>query len=185
MLHNTERTWGAAAKSFHWLIAILILGQLGLGTIAEEARVSPLKLDLFVWHKSIGLTILLLVILRVAWRLRNPPPLAPDGMATWEQRLAKVSHGLLYLLMIVVPLTGWWISDTSRIPFRIYWSVPVPDLMAPNRDLMEFAASVHGVLTKVLLVIVVVHILAAFRHHFLLQNDTLLRMLPFRQDPRS
>lgn len=185
MPQNTERAWGAVAKSIHWLVAILILGQLVLGTIAEEARISPLKLDLFVWHKSIGVSILLIVILRVAWRLKNPPPAAPDGLAVWEKRLARVSHGLLYLLMIVVPLTGWWISDTSRIPFRLYWAVPVPDLMAPHRDLSELAADVHGVLTKLLLAIVIVHILAALRHHFLLRDDTLLRMLPFRQEPRS
>lgn len=185
MLQNTERAWGAVTKSFHWLVAILILGQLVLGTIAEEARVSPLKLDLFVWHKSIGVSILLLVILRVAWRLKNPPPTAPAGIAIWEERLAKVGHGLLYLLMVVVPLTGWWVSDTSRIPFRLYWTVPVPDLMAPDRDLSELAADAHGLLTKLLLAVVVVHILAALRHHFLLRNDTLLRMLPFQQDPRS
>jgi len=185
MLRNTERAWGAVAKAFHWTVAALMLGQLVLGTIAEEARVSPLKLDLFVWHKSIGVSILLLVILRVAWRLRNPPPAAPDGIAAWETLLAKVSHGLLYLLMIVVPLTGWWISDTSRIPFRLYWMLPVPDLMAPNRDLSEFAADVHGVLTTLLLAIVIVHILAACRHHFLLRNDILSRMLPTRQNPRN
>lgn len=185
MLSNTERAWGAVAKSFHWLVAVAILAQLMLGTIADEARLSPLKLDLFVWHKSIGVSILLLVIIRVAWRLGNPPPAAPECVAAWEKRLARISHGLLYLLMIVVPLTGWWISDTSRIPFSLYWVVPVPDLMAPDRDLSELAADLHGVLTKLLLAIVIVHILAALRHHFLLHNDTLLRMLPFRQKPRN
>lgn len=183
MLRNTEKAWGVVAKFFHWFVAVLVLGQFVLGTIAEEARLSPLKLDLFVWHKSIGVSILLLVILRVAWRVRNRPPPAPDGVAAWEKRLAKVSHGLLYILIIIVPLTGWWISDTSRIPFSLYWAVPVPDLMAPNRDLSELAADVHGVLTKLLLVVVIVHTFAALRHHFVLRNDTLLRMLPFRQEP--
>ena len=179
MLQNTERTWGAIAKSFHWLIAVLILGELVLGTVAEDMKFSPTKLDLFVWHKSIGVTILLLVVLRVAWRFRNPPPTEPDTTAPWEKRLAQVGHGLLYLLMFAVPLTGWWISDTSRIPFSLYWTVPVPDLMAANRDASELAADVHGVLTKLLLATAVIHILAALRHHFLLRNDTLLRMLPF------
>ena len=87
--------------------------------------------------------------------------------------------------MIAVPLTGWWVSDTSRIPFRLFWSVPVPDLMEPDRDLSELAAGVHGILTKLLLVVVVVHIIAALRHHLLLRNDTLLRMLPFGRDSRS
>jgi len=184
MLQNTEHAWGSVAKSFHWLVAILILGQLVLGTIAEDARVSPLKLDLFVWHKSIGVSILLLVTLRVVWRLKNPPPASPAHVPAWEARLALVGHRLLYLLMVVVPLTGWWVSDTSRIPFRLYWSVPVPDLMAPDRDLSELAADVHGVLTKLLLAIIIGHILAALRHHFMIRNDTLLRMLPLRKEPR-
>jgi len=185
MLQNTERTWGIVAKSLHWLIAILILGQLVLGAVAHEARVSPLKLDLFVWHKSIGVTILLLVILRMAWRLANPPPAPPPDISVWEERLAKAGHRLLYLLMVVVPLTGWWVSDTSRIPFRLFWAVPVPDILAPNREASKLAADAHGMLTKLLLIVIVVHLLAALRHHFLLRNDTLLRMLPFRQKPRS
>ena len=185
MLKNSDRAWGAVAKWLHWLIAALIVGQLALGTIAEETGVSPLKLDLFVWHKSVGVSILLLVILRVAWRLANRAPVSPAGVPVWEVRLAGVSHGLLYLLIIAVPLTGWWISDTSRIPFNLYWVMPTPDLMAPNRELSQLAAAVHGALTKLLLAMVCVHILAALRHHFILRNDTLLRMLPSHSDPRS
>jgi cytochrome b561 len=184
MLNNSKHAWGTVAKSFHWLVAILILGQLVLGTIAVEARVSPLKLDLFVWHKSIGVSILLLVILRAVWRLTNPAPASSAKISVWEVRLAMVGHWLLYFLMVVVPLTGWWVSDTSRIPFRLFWTVPVPDLMAPDHNLSELAADVHGVLTKLLLAVVIVHIFAALRHHFMLRNDTLLRMLPLRQDPR-
>lgn len=183
MLGNTEHSWGCVAKSLHWALAILILGQLLLGQIAEEARLSPLKLDLFVWHKSIGVTIFLLVVLRLAWRSVNSPPVTPADIAAWEKRLAHAGHGLLYVLMLAVPLSGWWVSDTSRIPFRLYWAVPVPDLMRPDADLSEFAADVHGVLTTLLLILVGLHILAALRHHFLLRNDTLLRMLPIRRGP--
>lgn len=185
MLQNTERTWGTVAIALHWLIAIMILGQLLLGTIAAEARISPLKLDLFAWHKSVGVSILVLVVLRIAWRLGNPPPNAPEGIMVWEERVAKAGHRLLYLLMVAVPVTGWWVSDTSRIPFRLFRTFPVPDLMAPDRELSELAADVHGVLAMLLLAVIVVHILAAFRHHFVLRNDTLLRMLPFRQSSRT
>ncbi len=104
------------------------------------------------------------------------------GIALWEDRLAKVGHGVLYLLMVIVPFAGWWVSDTSRIPFKLYWAVPVPDLLAADRDLSEFAATAHGVLAELLLFVIVIHVLAALRHHFLLHNETLLRMLPFRTD---
>ncbi len=182
ILKNTVDSWGAVAKSFHWLLALLIFFQLALGTIAEEARLSPLKLDLFVWHKSIGVTILLLVILRLAWRLNNPLPSMPAGTPAWETKLARIGHILLYVLMFAVPMTGWWVSDTSRIPFKAFWLVPVPDLMVANRDMSELAGEVHGALTKLLLLVVVIHIAAALRHHFLLRNQVLTRMLPWRGD---
>ena len=185
MLRNSKHAWGLIAISLHWIIALLIFAELALGTIAEGLKVSPQKFELFVWHKSIGITILLLVVFRIVWRLSNPTPVAHEGAARWEKRLAQLGHGLLYILMIAVPLTGWWVSDTSRIPFRWFWSVPVPDLMAPDRDLSALAATVHGILTKLLLLVVVLHIIAALRHHVLLRNDTLLRMLPSKRDEGS
>lgn len=142
---------------------------------------SPHKLDLFVWHKSIGVTILLLLGLRIAWRLANAPPKAVAGVARWEHLAARAGHILLYTLMIAVPISGWWVSDTSRIPFEAFWLVPVPDLLEANRDASQVAEVVHGILTKTLLVLIVVHIAAALRHHFILRNDTLRRMLPFRR----
>jgi cytochrome b561 len=83
--------------------------------------------------------------------------------------------------MIAVPLSGWWVSDTSRIPFEAFWLVPVPDFLEANRDASQVAEVVHGILTKALLVLIVVHIVAALRHHFILGNDTLRRMSPFRR----
>jgi len=82
-----------------------------------------------------------------------------------------------------VPLSGWWISDTSRIPFKAFWLVPMPDLLAADRDMSQLAATVHGILVTALLVLVAVHVLAALRHHFVLHNDTLRRMLPRRRNP--
>lgn len=180
MLRNTVTSWGAVAKSFHWVLALLILCQLVLGKVAEEAPLSPLKLDLFVWHKSIGVTILLLVILRLAWRLNNPSPSMPAGTPAWETKLARIGHGLLYLLMFAVPITGWWVSDTSRIPFKAFWLVPVPDLIPADRAMSDLASDVHGALTNLLLLVVLIHIAAALRHHFFLHNQVLNRMLPRR-----
>jgi cytochrome b561 len=177
-LKNTEHAWGAIAKTFHWLLAILILAQLTLGKIAEETALSPFKLDLFVWHKSLGVSIVLLVLLRLAWRLGNPPPAAPPGIARLETILAKAGHTLLYALMFTVPLSGWWVSDASRVPFKAFWIVPLPDLLPADRAMQDLAEVVHGVSIKVLIVVVIVHIAAALRHHFLLKNETLRRMLP-------
>jgi len=180
MLRNSSNSWGPVAVGLHWLLAILIIGQFVLGAVAADMPVSPVKFDLFVWHKSLGVTILLLVILRLIWRLTNPVPRLPTGVPARERRLAHTSHYLLYGFTIIVPLSGWIVSDTSRIPFRIYWSIPTPDLMPASREVSELAANVHGFLVVLMIVIIAVHVLAALRHHFVTHNDVLLRMLPWR-----
>lgn len=177
---NSPDAWGTVARGLHWLIAALILAQFVIGSIAEEMKLTPAKLDLFVWHKSIGVTVLLLAVLRLAWRLGNPPPAPPAGTPRWEQRLAAAAHAVLYVLIFAVPVSGWWVSDASRVPFKAFFAVPMPDFIATDRDLQEAAAEVHEALTLVLLVVVVLHIAAAFRHHFLLRDDVLRRMLTGR-----
>jgi cytochrome b561 len=91
------------------------------------------------------------------------------------------SHTLLYVLMIAVPISGWWVSDTSRIPFKAFWLVPVPDLLTADKAASQVAGLVHGILTKTLLVLIALHLAAALRHHFILRNDTLRRMMPSRR----
>lgn len=173
-------TWSPIAKLFHWGMAALIFYQLWLGWEAEALPFSPRKIELFVTHKSIGLTLLLLVFLRLAWRGVKKRPSHPAGTSSLEQRLADWGHRLLYALLIAVPVTGWWISDTSRIPFKLFGEVRLPDLMDADKASSELAASVHEALTIGLVVLVLVHLAAALRHHFLLKNDTLTRMLPWK-----
>lgn len=176
-LRNSRNEWGPVAVGLHWLLAILIVGQFALGWAADEAPVSPAKFDLFVWHKSFGVTILLLAALRLAWRLGNPPPDLPSDIPAHEQRLAQVSHILLYTLMLIVPASGWVVADTSRIPFRIFWSIPTPNLMDANKQASELAAGIHKALVVLLVIAVALHVAAALRHHFVKRNDVLRRML--------
>jgi len=178
---NSAETWGAVARGFHWLIAALIVVQFAIGSIAEEMKLTPAKLDLFVWHKSIGVTVLVLALLRLLWRLGNPPPVPPAGTAGWERKLAAMAHWVLYALIFAVPLSGWWVSDASRVPFKAFFLVPMPDFIATDRALQEAAAEVHEALTMTLLVVVILHVAAALRHHFLLRDDVLRRMLTGRQ----
>jgi cytochrome b561 len=177
---NTADSWGAVARSLHWLIAALILSQFLIGSIADEMKLTPAKLDLFVWHKSIGITVLLLAVLRLAWRIGNPPP--PAGMPAWERKLAGLAHWVMYVLIFAVPLSGWWISDASRVPFKAFFVLPMPDFIATDRAVQETAAEVHEALTTTLLVVVIVHVAAALRHHFLLHDDVLRRMLTGRRN---
>jgi cytochrome b561 len=181
MLHNDADSWGAPAKLFHWVMAALILAQITLGLMAANWRMSPTKLNLFVWHKSTGMLILALLALRLAWRLANRAPELPAGMAPWERAGAHLSHFLLYALMIALPVTGWIVSSASNVPFRIFWLIPLPAIVAPDKATADLAALVHGGLFVLLALVLVAHIGAALRHHYVKRDTVLSRMLPWRR----
>lgn len=92
MLRNSRESWGSLARLFHWAVAALVLAQVALGLVASAWRLSPMKLDLFVWHKSLGFVILLLVVLRLIWRVVNQTPALPAGMSGIERLGARASH---------------------------------------------------------------------------------------------
>src|SRR5262245_58049049 len=177
-LKNTNLSWGSVAKSFHWIVAALIFTQFALGWIAEEWPRSPTKVDLFVWHKSTGMLILLLVVLRLCWRMINRTPALPGDMTRLERLAASASHALLYLLIIAMPLSGWVINSAANFPLKLFWLVPLPNIVAPSKAVQKLAEGVHETLFFTLAVILTVHIAAAFRHHFVKHDDVLTRMLP-------
>lgn len=178
MLANTADAWGAPAKFFHWTVALLILVQIPLGFAAALWRLSPLKLELFVWHKSTGMLILMLMLLRLCWRLANPTPALPLQTPRWERYAAHASHGLLYALAIALPLSGWVINSAAAVPFSVFWLVPLPPIVAPDERLEDLAKLVHFSLLVALCLVLAVHIGAALRHHLIKRNDVLRRMLP-------
>ncbi|HJY75826.1 MAG TPA: cytochrome b [Burkholderiales bacterium] len=178
MLANTAESWGAPAKFFHWTVALLILIQIALGITATAWRLSPLKLELFVWHKSTGVLILLLMLARLAWRLANRSPALPAQTPPWERTAAHASHAALYALALGLPLSGWVINSAAGVPFSVFWLVPLPAIVAPDERLEELAKLAHFSLLVALCLVLAVHIGAALRHHFVKRNDVLLRMLP-------
>ncbi|HEY1290754.1 MAG TPA: cytochrome b [Burkholderiales bacterium] len=178
MLANTAETWGAPAKFFHWTIALLIAIQIALGFTAAAWRLSPLKLELFVWHKSTGVLILVLMLARLAWRLGNRSPAPPSQTPPWERAAAHASHVALYALAIALPLSGWLINSAAGVPFSVFWLVPLPAIVAPDERLEELAKLAHFSLLVALCLVLAVHVAAALRHHFIKRNDVLLRMLP-------
>lgn len=180
MLRNDSDSWGAPAKLFHWLMAALILAQIALGLTAASWRLSPTKLNLFFWHKSTGMLILALLALRLLWRLANRTPELPAGMPAWERAAARASHGLLYALMLALPITGWVVSSASNVPFRIFFLIPLPAIVAPDKAVADLFALVHRGLFATLALVLVAHIVAALRHHFVKRNTVLIRMLPWR-----
>jgi cytochrome b561 len=178
VIANTPDSWGALAKFFHWTVAALILAQIALGVAAVAWRLSPLKLELFVWHKSIGMLILALMLVRLAWRLAGRAPGLPPQTPAWERSAAHASHVLLYALAIALPLSGWVINSAAAVPFSVFWLVPLPAIVAPDEHLEDLAKLAHFSLLAALCLVLVVHIGAALRHHLIKRNDVLLRMLP-------
>ena len=180
MARGDVESWTTTAKLFHWMMALLIFAQIALGLTAVAWRVSPTKLDLFVWHKSLGLLILALLALRLLWRLSHRAPELPWEMPLWERAAAHLSHFLLYALMIALPLTGWVIASASNVPFRIFWTIPLPAITAPDKSVSDLFATVHGWLVTLLALVLVAHIGAALRHHYVKGDTVLSRMLPWR-----
>ena len=176
---NRLESWTATAKLFHWVMAALIFAQIALGLTAVSWHVSPTKLNLLVWHKSTGMLILALLALRLLWRLSHRAPQLPREMPRWERAGAHLSHVLLYLLMIALPLTGWVISSASNVPFRIFWTIPLPAIAAPDKALADLFATIHGWLVTLLALVLVAHVGAALRHHYVKKDTVLTRMLPW------
>jgi cytochrome b561 len=171
-------SWSATAKFLHWLVAVLIFLQFALGYLAKGWSLSPTKLDLFVWHKSTGIVILTLVLLRLLLRLGASAPALPEDTPAWERAAARSSQLLLYVFMISLPLSGWIINSAAGIPFKIFWWLELPPLGQADKQVATLTAYVHFWLGVVFAALVVVHISAALRHHFVKRDSVLRRMLP-------
>ena len=180
-LRNTKEQWGSVAKGFHWLLAVLILGMFVLGWVAESMPLSPSKLKLFGLHKSTGLLILGLVVLRLAWRAFNPAPALPAGTPTRERLLAGATHWLLYGLMIAMPLSGWVINSAADFPLKLYGWFLVPSIAPASEALQTSAEIVHLSLFWIMAGLVSVHVAASLWHHVVRHDSVLRRMLPFNR----
>ena len=177
-LKNTENRWGGMAQSLHWLMALGILGNDILGLIMDEMPRGMAKLNTFAIHKSIGLTVLALLILRVSWRLfdRAPPD---EPMPRWQRFAAHATHGVLYLLMLAIPLSGWIYNSLHGYPLQWFKWFNLPALMEKNEALSDLAGETHEALFWVLVAVLVAHVGGALVHHWFERDNTLLRMLPF------
>ena len=174
----TAPRYSYTAITLHWLIALLLAFQIALGW-ALEGNNGPELFARYQLHKSIGITILLLSLARLAVRLFRPRPPASDGPA-WTRILAGIVHWLFYLVMILGPVTGWLLVSTARVqvPTLLYGLVPWPHLPV-GRALHEPAESIHGAMAWLAIGLFLLHIMGALRHQWLLGEPELQRMIPF------
>jgi cytochrome b561 len=176
---SSPTRYGAVAQTFHWLIAGLIVTQFVLAKMQEHLPIGIHKLALLARHKSVGMTILMLAVVRLLWRLKNPPPELPPGMAPLERTLARATHLAFYVLLFAMPITGWLMSSAKNYSVSWFGLFTWPNLIGKNEAAFDFLRSTHDLLSDVLFVIAVLHILAALKHHFWNKDEVLLRMLPF------
>lgn len=171
------------AIALHWLMAIALAGTFAVGLLVADMPLSPTKLRVMSYHKWAGVSLFLLLLVRLGWRLGHRPPALPGSMSPWQQRLAAGGHHLLYLLMFAVPVSGWPMSSAKGFQTVWFGVLPLPDLLEKNRELGALLQEVHETLNWLLAALVAGHGGAALKHHFMDRDEVLRRMLPsFRKE---
>ncbi len=179
VIRNTRERWGSLAQLLHWLIVALIALQAALGLTGLTLPLGMQKLTVLARHKSIGITILGLAVLRLLWRWLNPTPPLPANLKPHERFLAQFTHAALYVLLFAMPLTGWIMSSARGFPVSWFHVFQLPDLVRKSERLYDAMVTTHATLAIALGLTVLLHIAGAIKHHFVLKDDTLRRMLPF------
>lgn len=177
-LANRSGRWGVVSQALHWATLVLLvwIAWLGLGMV--DMPNTPAKIGTYALHKSLGLTLLALVAVRLAWRLHAgaPPPVA--GTPRWQARIASLTHVALYGLMFAMPLSGWLFNSASGYPLQWFKWFNLPPLSGRDNTLAELAATLHEYGFWLLVTLVALHAAAALYHHVAQRDDTLTRMLP-------
>ena len=177
-LKNTSERWGGVSQWLHWLVVLLILTTGVMGLVMGDMRNSPTKIEIYALHKSLGLSILALAILRLVWRLYAGAPRPVPGTPRWQDRLASTTHWLLYGLLFAIPLSGWTFNSAAGYPLQWFKLFNLPALVERDADLRQLAGNVHELLFWSLVGLALLHAAAALYHHVFRRDDTLARMLP-------
>ncbi len=177
-LKNTPDRWGSVSQLLHWLVVILILVMAYLGLTMEDLPSGPDKIKTYALHKSIGITILGLVSLRLLWRIYAGTPHPVSGTPAWQERIASLTHWAIYGLLFAMPLSGWVVNSAAGFPLQWFGMVNLPHIVGRDHDLHELAEDAHEIMFWALAWLVAAHAGAAFYHHIFQRDATLARMLP-------
>ena len=186
-MEDTEQTIETAAPStrytyiaiaLHGLLAIGLIYQLGLGVWMGDIPKTPpgLRAEWFNWHKSVGIVLGLLIVVRGLWRLTHRPPALPDSLPRWQVWAAHANHALLYGCMVAMPLSGFLGSSFTAYPIK-FFGTPLPRLWDASTDLKEVFSSIHTTCSYLFMLTIAIHVLAAL-WHFVRRDGIAKRMLP-------
>lgn len=172
--------YSGAAMALHWLVVLAVLATLIVLQRAESAPTREASGEIMGTHFAIGVVIFLLVIARFIWRMVNPPPSPMQSHAEWEKTLARVTHLLMYALLLVMPLAGWYAKSKFESPINVFGLFEVPPLpVTPDPEMGKAIFEGHELAGKVLIALIVVHILATIKHMLIDKDGAIYRMLPF------
>lgn len=178
MIKNDAIKYGLLSKSLHWLIAGVMIFLIWLGWyMTGLTYYDPNYYQFIELHKSLGMAILMLLGLKLAWALLSPLPKLDGGLNKWEYGAAWFTHKILWMMIIFLPLTGYLISTSADAPISFFALFDFPAVMSVSNDLRDMSITAHYYLAYVGAVFVVVHLLAALKHHFINKDDTLRRIL--------
>ena len=179
-MRNTDTAWGTVSMALHWLIVLLVLAAALIGLTMDDLPNSATKVKVYALHKSLGLTVLALMLVRLLWRLVGGRPAALAGTPRWQNATATITHWLLYAALFAMPLSGWLYNSASNFPLRWFGLFQVPALSGRDPELKAIAHDTHETLFWVIVALVLLHAGAALWHHLVRRDETLDRMLPAR-----
>ncbi|UVI38500.1 cytochrome b [Qipengyuania spongiae] len=183
---KSKSRYSIGSMVFHWLIAILVIWNWRLAANAEHAETGAQASALFADHKAIGITILVLTLGRIVWRLTHPMPALPGNYATWERVLARTTHAIFYILLILLPLGAWIANSMSGRSIDMFGLFTIPPLpVSANRELGHSIFEIHATCAMFMIYLVGLHILGALKHTFFDKDGGIFRMLPFGRVRRS
>ena len=166
------------ARFIHWSIAILLCVQIPLAWYMTDLPLGPDKFENYALHKSLGMLLFTFAVVRLVRAILGQRPELPPATKRYEKILAKATQGLLYLLVIIMPISGWAMSSAANVPVTLFGLIPLPSLVAPNEELMKSLQQVHEMQSWLLMTLVLAHIGAGLKHQFMNRDNVLYSMLP-------
>ena len=177
MAQNVNEKYGGVAIALHWVTVALIVANLSLGLSMVPLPITPRKLQWYMVHKWIGITVFLVTCARLGWRWGHRPP-PPMELPDWQRRAAAMSHVLLYVLLMVIPISGWLYSSATGVQVVYLGVVALPDVVPKDKALASVLKVIHLALNFTMFTLVSLHAAAALKHHFVDRDAVLVRMLP-------
>jgi cytochrome b561 len=178
MIRNTTSSWGNVSRWFHWILGVAILGMLAYGWWMNHIPARPDRFFHRSIHADIGYVVLLLTVLRLIWRGVNPTPALPSDTPPWQRLAARISHGALYVAVILVAMLGWAHSGARDPNYSSWFGLfNVPQFTSPDKAAAAAFENRHIFMAYVLLALIVIHIAAAAWHHFIKRDRVTGRMV--------